>query len=209
MKNNNAPAAATVNRRHFLRNAATAAGAVALGAPAAAVPVDEELRIAESPASAAAWEEFQRQLALVLPDLSEDEYLVLTCKRTNQFVQFMAQGGHGMRAEAVGNEFLDSAAQLSNESVARLVAMGWHAPTYALKVKPATEEEPPDGSPNFYLDAGAPVPYGDLAALAVKTLREIYRVGHPGQLEYAAISLGDEGLSIRFPSLGLRRESRR
>jgi type III secretion system-like peptide-binding chaperone len=208
MTDTTAPPAAPVNRRRFLRSAATTAGAVALIAPPVVAETGEPRRLAESPACAAAWERFQRRLAEVLPDLSEDEYLIITRKQTNQFVQFAAQGQHGMRVEAVGNEFLSASAQLSDESIASLVAMGWHAPTYALTTKPADEDEPADGSPNFYLDAATPVPFGELAALAVRTLREIHRISHPGWLEYATLS-ADEGLSIRFPSLGIKRASGR
>jgi T3SS (YopN, CesT) and YbjN peptide-binding chaperone 3 len=207
MTNKKAPTAGTFNRRNFLRNAATAAGAVALGAPTAAGDSSESPRLPETPLSVAAWEEFQQHLAEVLPDLSEDEYLVITRKQTNQFVQFAAQGRHGMRAETVGNAYLERDAQLSADSVASLVTMGWHAPTLK-PTRTSQEEDPPDGSPNFFVDAATPVPHGHLAALAVKALREVYRVGHPGQLEYIAASSVDEWVSIRFPSLGIKRESR-
>jgi hypothetical protein len=178
-----------------------------LGAPTAAEESSEPPRLPESPVSAAAWEEFQRHLTEVLPDLSEDEYLIITRKQTNQFVQFAAQGRHGMRAETVGNAYLEPATQLTAASVASLVTMGWRAPTLKPK-RTSQEEEPPDGSPNFFLDAATPVPYGHLAALAVKALREVYRVGHPGQLEYTGASSVDDWVSIRFPSLGIKRESR-
>ena len=51
--------------------------------------------VTESPASSAAWEELQRQMTLVLPDLEEDDFLVITLKQSNHFVQFAAQGSHG------------------------------------------------------------------------------------------------------------------
>jgi len=110
-----------------------------------------------------------------------------------------------MRVEAVGNAYLAPAARLTDESLASMVAMGWHAPTF----QPDDESgEPTDGSPNFFLDAARPVPYGQLAALAVRTLREIFRVGHPGLLKYMAGCSAEKHVSIRFPSLGIKREVR-
>ena len=63
--------------------------------------------------------------------------------------------------------------------------------------------EPIDGSPNFYLDVAMPVPYGEISALAVETLRGPFAVRHPGELQYEGYS--DRATSIRFPQLGIKR----
>lgn len=108
-----------------------------------------------------------------------------------------------MRAEAVSNPFITTGAPLSDTACQALLRLGWNPPTYVLSDGAA---EPPEGSCNFYLDAGTPVPHARLAALAVTTLRRIYRVRHPGELEYRAFA--DGHTSIRFPLLTLRREPR-
>lgn len=202
MESQQRTAVSTMNRRHFIRNAATAAGAVALPGTALAGQTLEAHRLQETPASAAAWKEFQQHLAEALSDLAEDEYLVIDDKRTHRFVQFMAQGRHGVRAEAVSNAFLTPAAHLSKDTTAALLSMGWHAPTYEMS---DVDVEPADGSPNFFLDVAAPVPHGELVALAVATLRDHYGVRHPGELQYMGKSTSDDSVSIRFPSLRLKR----
>ena len=47
-----------------------------------------------------AWFPFIGSLAAVLEQLSEDQFLILTAKGSNRFVQFYAQGSFGMRVEA-------------------------------------------------------------------------------------------------------------
>jgi hypothetical protein len=48
-------------------------------------------------------ERFTGDLAICLADLSEDEFLILSSKRKNYFVQFAAQRQFGMRIEAASN----------------------------------------------------------------------------------------------------------
>ena len=108
------------------------------------------------------------------------------------------------QAQAVANAFLSPTAHLANSRISSLLSIGWHAPTYQLE-KGMTE--PPDGSPNFYVDAASPVPFDRLAAMAVRTLRDVYGVGHPGGLHYVATSSEDDEIDIRFPSLRLKHES--
>ena len=43
------------------------------------------------------WDRLADNLAVCLADLSEDEFLILSSKRANYFVQFAAQGQFGMR----------------------------------------------------------------------------------------------------------------
>lgn len=191
------------SRRRFLANATTVASAAALPSKAASSHSQNRSAIIESPDSAAAWVEFQQRLAAVLPALKEDEYLIVELKHTNQYVQFAAQGHHGMRVEVVSNAFLADNLQLSATESARLTQMGWHSPTTAPR-QSDDEEEAPDGSPNYYIDAAAPVPYDRLAELAVRTLRDVYRVGHPGNLQYVGASFVGQFASIRFPTLGLK-----
>ena len=181
-----------ITRRLFLRNAATAATTLAL------------FPLVGSHASERAWDEFRDRLTEVLPALSEHEFIIIQRQGTNQFVQFMSHGRDGMRAEAVSNGYLSAATQLSGASIAGLLAMGWRVPTY-LPTTTLDSQEPKTGSPNFFLDIATPVPHGQLAALAVRTLRETYGVRQPEHMEYMAMSSSIFGESVRFPSLGIKR----
>jgi hypothetical protein len=161
-------------------------------------------RFKAAPPSSDAWDELQRSLATALADLEEDECLIIASKAEHYFVQFSGQGKHGMRAEAVSNAFIMADAKLSAGACENLLCLGWNAPTY---VPAKGVEEPADGSPNYYVDAATPVPHVRLAALAVKTLRQIYRVRHPVELTYKAKALAEDKTLIRFPLLKIQREA--
>lgn len=154
--------------------------------------------IARQPDARAAWLAFERALADALADLGEDEYLVIDTKQHHYFVQFAGEGAFGMRAEAVSNAYLDGDRELAPGDCAALVGLGWHPPTHA-----PGDDAPATGSTNFYVDAAAPVPYATLAALAVTTLRHVFRVSHPGHFQYRAFTR--TGAAIRFPALRLKR----
>ncbi len=156
------------------------------------------------PAVSVAWPPFAEQLTGVLGALEEDQFLVLTVKRTNRFVQFAAQGAFGMRAETTSNDYLAPAERLGARQIAALGTAGWHGQTGG--PEESTPEKDPDGSPNFFVEFDDPVPFKDVAKLAVHTLAKILRVPHPGFLEYAAFDMG--GNPILLPSLGLKRATR-
>jgi hypothetical protein len=152
-----------------------------------------------------AWEHVANELSVAMADLDEDEYLVLSRKGTNYYVQLMDQGSFGVRAEAVSNAYVNPNELLTDESKAKLLELGWTGPTH----RPGDEidesgRHKAEGSPNFYLDLAKPIAYRELADLMVTTLRDVYRTEHPGWLEYQASST--RGMSIRFPHLGIRRK---
>jgi hypothetical protein len=147
------------------------------------------------------WSTFRRSLGEALRALEEDEYLIIHARAENYFVQFAGQGDHGMRAEAVSNTFITQSARLSDEACQELRNLGWSPPTY---VPSEGTQEPAEGSSNFYVDAAVPVPYARLATLAVKTLRAIYHIHHPGELAYTSFSR--DGVSIRLPGLTITRD---
>jgi hypothetical protein len=149
------------------------------------------------------WVRFQVDLVPCLRALEEDEYLIVRYKEANYFVQFFAQGQFGMRAEAVSNSFIEPLeACLTIEDYDRMSTLGWKRATN--KAPTVLEErEPPDGSSNFFQDLPLPVDIEALAALTIRTLREVYGVRHPGELVYKAFSL--DGDSLRFPTLRLKR----
>ncbi|MEQ8842291.1 MAG: hypothetical protein RIB98_15005 [Acidimicrobiales bacterium] len=148
-----------------------------------------------------AWPGFHERLTEALRALEEDQFLNLNVKCRNRFVQFAAQGYFGMRAETVGNAYLEGPERLSIEDIAILRALGWNDPTSGPGVVPQAD---PDGSPNHYLEWAPPLDHAEIAELAVRTLLEIHDVAHPGWLTYRAFH--SEGQEILLPGLGLKPE---
>jgi len=149
-----------------------------------------------------AWPAFEKKLAETLGALEEDQYLVVSAKRGWAYVQFAAQGSYGMRAECVGNNYLDEAHALSAGQTALLKRIGWSAPTGT--PEEASPERQPLGSPNFFRDFDRPVPCADAARMAVRALTEVFEIPHPGYLEYKAFDKKQR--TILVPTLGLKRE---
>ena len=146
------------------------------------------------------WSRLTDDLALCLASLTEDDYLVITFKRATYYVQFAAQGQFGMRVEAASNAYIEPAkARLSAEAYMMMGELGWQTPTVLPEVATTT-----DGSPNFFMGLQSPVDFKLLSELAIRTFRQVYRVRHPGQLQYKAFS--SSGAQIRFPTLRLKRE---
>ena len=150
-----------------------------------------------------AWVQLEGELTRSIADLNENEFLIITTKKKLYFVQFAAQGGFGMRVEAVSNAYLADGRELSEDACTNLLTLGWNSPTY-IPEELGEEDRRPDGSPNCFLDIDSPVPYNLVASLAVRTLREIFGAIHPGGLQYKALGKGD--CSIRFPNLRIARE---
>ena len=103
-----------------------------------------------------AWAPFVDSLSVVLEQLQEDQFLILSAKGTNRFVQFYAQGAFGMRAESVSNEYLRGRDRLEVAQIARLGELGWLSPSGNSRT--STPQNDPDGSPNHYINIAAPVP---------------------------------------------------
>lgn len=151
-----------------------------------------------------AWPPFAEGLAAILAVLEDDQYLVISVKRSNRYVQFSAQGAYGMRAETTCNSYLAKSERLDARQIAALAEAGWRAPTES--PGESTPEKDPDGSPNFFIEYPVPVPFKAVADLAAGTFTDILRVPHPGFLEYEAFDT--EGKVILLPSLGLKRAVR-
>lgn len=129
-----------------------------------------------------AWSPFEQKLAEALQKLEEDQFLILTVKRSNRFIQLAAQGSYGMRIETTSNSYLAKPDKLNRRQIATLIEAGWCSPTGT--PAESTPENDPDGSPNFFVEFSTPVSYGAVANLTVRTLANILRVPHPGSLEY-------------------------
>jgi len=162
-------------------------------------------RVSQSttPVTEKAWKQLSTRLAGALRELAEDEFLVVSHKSRGLFVQFASHGPHGMRAEAASNAYLPDSTRLTDGACERLIGLGWLAPTY---VQVPGVREPAHGSPNFYIDVAPPIRRAVIASLANETLRSVYGVFHPAELQYDAY--GDAASSIRFPTLGLKRRAR-
>jgi hypothetical protein len=184
------PNDAAAKSRDEVRMEPRPAGELADGKPFKVQPTAEQ-----------AWVDFERNLAVTLQVLEEDESLVVERKHTNLYVQFNAQGSFGMRAEAVSNTFLLGTQKLTDAACERLIKIGWNAPTY---VPVEGVPEPADGSCNFYIDAANPVPWQYIAALAVRTLREAHSARHPGDLQYSAFDA--DGNSVDIDGLPIKRK---
>ena len=151
-----------------------------------------------------AWTTFTGGLATCLAALEEDEFLIISYKRANYYVQFAAGGSFGMRAEASCNTFIEPEASLIDDQYAVMAGLGWQRAT-ELPTEDAAPGDPV-GSPNFFIDVENPVNYAALCQLVIMTFRAVYLVSHPGELQYA--SFGENGASIRFPTLGLKRQQK-
>ena len=149
-----------------------------------------------------AWPAFERKLAETLGALEEDQYLVVSAKRGWAYVQFAAQGSFGLRAECVGNNYLDEAHALRAGQTALLRRIGWSSPTGT--PEDASPKRQPGGSPNFFRDFDRPVPFADAARMAVRALTEVFEIPHPGYLMYKAFDKKQR--TILVPTLGLKRE---
>jgi hypothetical protein len=148
-----------------------------------------------------AWGEFARKLAMNLAQLEADQCLILsTRRRPGRYVQFAQRGSLGLRVETVSNAHLEEWDRLDDEALLRLKDFGWLSPTDAPDEKPERE-----GTRNYYREWSVPVPYGEAAKFAVRTLDEVLEVHHPGFLVYRAFAHGDT--AVILPNLGLARES--
>lgn len=151
-----------------------------------------------------AWAPFTYQLAAILETLEEDQFLILSVKHSDRFIQFAAQGSFGIRIETASNSYLDGSEQFNEEQIGSLIAAGWDSPSGT--PTESTSEGDPDGSPNFFADFPAPVSFESVATLAVRTLSELLLVPHPGSLQYKAFD--DDNQAIALPELGLKLEIR-
>jgi hypothetical protein len=150
------------------------------------------------------WQPFVDGLAAALATLGEDKNLILVVENGHRFVQFAGSCTSGVGAESVSNAYLAETDQLLGDQVAMLVAAGWRSPTHAPDASKAEKDHA--GSPNFFVDFDAPVPFDKVADLAVRTLAQVFEVSHPDQIEYDAFD--PAGNQISFPGLCRRRAQR-
>jgi hypothetical protein len=151
------------------------------------------------------WSAWGEKLAACLASLKEDQFLIISTKRGNHYIQFAGQGDFGMRMETSSNEYLAKSEKLSASQISALLAAGWHKPT-AKPPRKSTAAKPvkgPIGSPNFFRDVSAPVQARDVAEFTVLTFAVILGIPHPGFLHYRAFE--NEVGPLDLPQLGLKR----
>ena len=150
------------------------------------------------------WRAFADRLAAALAALGEDHNLILLVEHRRRFVQFTGSGSSGLRTEAVSNAYLAETDQLTGDLVAALLAAGWRRSTHAPEAVEAEKDSL--GTPNFFADFDAPVPFDEVVDLAVRTLVRVFEVSHPDQLVYDAFDT--KAGQISFPCLCRRRAQR-
>jgi hypothetical protein len=154
----------------------------------------------------AAWDRLSHAVAEALAVLGEDQCLVLSSKRRGYFVQLVSLGADGVHAEAVSNSWLRPKHALDAGQIARLGKLGWAAPNVTRAQIDAAEDadsdaERPVGSSNYFRDWEGPPPFSAIADLVMTTLREVYGIRKPEQLEYVAFAPGPR--EILLPTLGI------
>lgn len=149
------------------------------------------------------WNRLCEALAACLGDLDGREFLIVSSRSINHYVQFAVNRDRSIRAEAAANQYIwELQGLLTVEDYQTMDRLGWRRPTNY----PPQLNDPrnvPGGSPNFFIDVEAPVDYLELATLAVTTLRTVYGIGRPAELNYKAFA--HNRTSVRFPTLGLER----
>ena len=150
---------------------------------------------APGPDAATAWPAFEARLAASLASLPARGYLILEhdlpeSDEGSHFVQFARSRG-GLLAEAVSNLYLAGSRLLDAEQGAALAALGWEAP------HPRSRHRR-----NWSRRWPTPTPDAEAAAVAVRSLREAYRVASPADLLLRRFTrTGDD---LPDPALGPR-----
>ncbi len=150
------------------------------------------------------WVPFAQSLSRVLARLEEDQFLILSAKKGNRYLQLSCQGAWGTRIEVVSNHFLKGDDRLTRQEMAWLRTHGWNAPTGT--PKQATPDQDPDGSPNYFIDVPTSVSASDFISMIIDTLIHGLGLPYPGALNYE--SFDSEGGELALQELGLKPSAR-
>lgn len=151
----------------------------------------------EHTTTSADWEAFEARLSAGLGRMAVESFLILALPEDEAggraYVQFAhwedADGSTGLRAEAVGSDNLPDTRPLTPVQEERLDALAWE--------KPAAGET----CRNFHRAWPTPAPCGEVASLVTETLREVYGVAAPDELQYRYASF--ESTEVDDLGLGL------
>ena len=148
-----------------------------------------------------AWKALRRSLTQCFDALGEDEVLIISHRGSNRYVQFAAMHDGTLLAESTSNVYIEpSPFVLTDADFAALEALGWRRPT--INPPETYAGECPSGSPNFHTESDDAGGIKQIARLAIRTLRDVYGIAHPRDLEYSAFHA--DGTVLRFPTLGIR-----
>ncbi len=152
------------------------------------------------PAQAPGWEAFEEALSSALSVL-EEEFLVVSTRTGNRYVQFNVSPDEGVFAETVSNAYLGPDEKLDVGQLADLLFLGWAAPTRAPNAP--NPDATTKGSPNHFREFPRPYSCADVARFAVRTLTGPLRIGSPAELEYKAFD--EAGHPVTLPALPIDR----
>jgi len=135
------------------------------------------------------WDGFEGELKRLLDLLlqAERRFLVVSHFEKNRFVQFAVQKDGGILAEAVSNKFLEGRGRLSDGACGKLQKLSW--------------KRPGKRSPNFWSHVQPPVPISALASLGTRTLRDVFRIAAPSELNIRRDVFESKPHSKRQPKL--------
>ena len=116
------------------------------------------------------WDRFETEIKRLLDLLMQEarRFLVVSHRERNRFVQFALQKDGGISAEVVSNKFLEGRERLSDAACGKLQKLSW--------------KRPGKRSPNFWKHIPPPVPINDLVSLGTRTLRDVFRIISPSEL---------------------------
>jgi hypothetical protein len=121
------------------------------------------------------WGGFEKQLGqtLGLWASKEGRYIVIGARVPTRYIQFASIGNGGVKGEATSNYYLKRGERLTVAACRRLMRLGWKGPRK---------------KGNFWNRWRSPVSLGELGSLAVRTLRDVFKMNSPRALE---IELGE------------------
>ena len=142
------------------------------------------------------WAAFEMRLAKALGAMEHATYLVVSLAgepraTASAYVQFAQGGLLGFRAEAAGNQWLGPRQGPSEAQQEKLTELGWQRPGSA-----------PQGR-NWVREWEEPVPFPEVAAIAVQTLREVYGAKSPDRLVYRSGGFPAHQGPVPDPELGI------
>ena len=150
------------------------------------------------------WPEFAGKLAQVLAAMSKDQYVVISTKQGNRYVQFArgvdSSGKPEVRAETTSNAFLAGAEKLGKRQLAMLADLGWIPPTHGKDDSPVA-----NGSVNHHRDFGAPLDFALITRVAMATLVHVLGIDRPALLQYRSFQ-EPGGVDVTLPTLGIDKE---
>lgn len=153
------------------------------------------------PTASGPWDRLERTLQSCIDAMEQGEILIISRRTANQFVQLFHCGCE-ITMEATSNGYIvPPPFLLDRRQYKRAIDMGWIPPTIAAEDLDESNG-PVVQSPNFHLTVPSRTPL--LAHFLLETLRRVYKIRTPRELQYRSFE-ADDGTQIKWPTLGLGR----